>query len=211
MEFEETAWDVEGWTFDNVSNPASKQQKKKTKKRKQSEPASAKQDPKKEPPLKKQKLTHQEIPQNTDSLEEESKVMTKSMKRRLRRKRNEEKRLSGSQVDQKTKGKKNESDDKTKSEVTNDTKKEVPQVKDTNVAKEDKTVQRKAVVNDSLQARKEKLKSGQFRWLNEQLYTSNSENAMELFKNEPELFTVVRIIKIFCHELQPIFYYLIVS
>ncbi|GBG30127.1 Ribosomal RNA-processing protein 8 [Hondaea fermentalgiana] len=37
---------------------------------------------------------------------------------------------------------------------------------------------------------KAKLESGQFRWLNEQLYTTSSEEAVRLFKRKPELYEV---------------------
>lgn len=43
----------------------------------------------------------------------------------------------------------------------------------------------------SLQSKfKAKLEGGQFRWLNEQLYTTTSDKAMKLFKQKPELYNV---------------------
>jgi len=38
---------------------------------------------------------------------------------------------------------------------------------------------------------KARLESGQFRWLNEQLYTSKGEDAAKLFHEDPSLFRVV--------------------
>mmetsp|Transcript_20091 Transcript_20091/g.33179 ORF Transcript_20091/g.33179 Transcript_20091/m.33179 type:complete len:293 (-) Transcript_20091:20-898(-) len=50
---------------------------------------------------------------------------------------------------------------------------------------------RKGATKSTLQDKfKSKLESGQFRWLNEQLYTTTSEEAMTLFKKEPKLYDI---------------------
>ncbi len=41
------------------------------------------------------------------------------------------------------------------------------------------------------QKMQKKLKGAQFRWINEKLYTSKSQDAVELMKEKPELFDVV--------------------
>lgn len=40
------------------------------------------------------------------------------------------------------------------------------------------------------QKMQDKLKGGQFRWINEQLYTNTSEHAVSLFKKQPDLFQI---------------------
>lgn len=104
------------------------------------------------------------------------------MKRRLRRKKNELKRKqSADQPTEVNDGALNSSttkkEKKKKKEPIQD-KSLTPKQKTDPISKSDST----------LIAMKEKLKSGQFRWLNEQLYTTDSNEAMKLFSEEPELF-----------------------
>jgi len=56
---------------------------------------------------------------------------------------------------------------------------------------QEKQPQKKSPGVSSLQAKfRAKLESGQFRWLNEQLYTKSSEDAVKLFADTPKLFDV---------------------
>merc|ERR1712100_531451 len=180
MEFElENDWgDNDGWNIDTSTSKSKKGESTTPKKRK-----IERKDQSDEPPKKKVKSTDPKVDTPKVVEEEEStsdQAMTKSMKRRIRRKKLEEKRkLEEEQANDKKKRSKSKKD--TKSEPIDDRKDEDD--KESN-AKE--TKQKKKSANIS--AMKEKLKGGQFRWLNEQLYTTSSEQAMNLFTEEPELF-----------------------
>src|SRR3990167_10643256 len=55
---------------------------------------------------------------------------------------------------------------------------------------ETKGKNKKGKANDIAEM-KEKLKGSRFRWLNEQLYTTESTNSLDLFQNDPSLFFAV--------------------
>jgi ribosomal RNA-processing protein 8 len=64
-----------------------------------------------------------------------------------------------------------------------------------NVEKQDKQPKQSPIANNvanaSMDKRHSKLKGAQFRWLNEQMYTTSGGDAHQLFQNDPTLFTLV--------------------
>ena len=174
MNWEQPDWDVDGgWALEKVDAP------KKQGKRNRDRAAS-----KKEPLAKKQKVEETTIAdqaKNENKQEEETETMTSSMKRRLRRKKNKLNQMQPQQPEPKS--------------PAVEEKKQVKAKKKGSKPAETQDQKKKVKETDAtLVAMKEKLKSGQFRWLNEQLYTTNSEEAMKLFSEEPDLFQAVSIV-----------------
>ncbi len=49
--------------------------------------------------------------------------------------------------------------------------------------------------NNIFSALSKDVKSSRFRWINEKLYTSKSNEALKMFRQEPELFQIVSVLK----------------